>query len=125
MKTYRGSCLCGDVTFEISGPLREVIACHCSQCRKTSGHYWAATQTENVHLILTSDVGIKWYRSSKTAERGFCTTCGASLFWRVDGETTTSIGAGCFDETGLSTAKHIYTKDKGDYYEIEPGVPCS
>ncbi|MDB3912880.1 GFA family protein, partial [Paracoccaceae bacterium] len=41
--TITGSCECGAVVFELSGKLRDVVACHCGQCRKTSGHYWAAT----------------------------------------------------------------------------------
>ncbi len=38
-----GGCLCGQVTYKINGPLRPVIACHCKQCRKSSGHHVAAT----------------------------------------------------------------------------------
>ncbi|WP_442475962.1 GFA family protein [Roseovarius litorisediminis] len=41
----RGSCQCGAVRYEVAGPLRQVVGCHCSQCRKTSGHYVAATQS--------------------------------------------------------------------------------
>ena len=40
---HGGGCLCGAVRYEIRGPLRGVIACHCSQCRRTSGHYVAMT----------------------------------------------------------------------------------
>ncbi|HGG64526.1 MAG TPA: GFA family protein, partial [Rhodobacteraceae bacterium] len=39
MKT--GGCLCGAVTYVVNGPLRDVIACHCTQCRKSSGHHVA------------------------------------------------------------------------------------
>lgn len=114
-----GSCECGAVTFEIHGPMRPVVACHCTQCRKTSGHYWAATKVANDDLRVTRDDGLKWYRSSAKARRGFCTGCGASLFWERDGEGQTSIGAGVLDgATGLATQKHIFVADKGDYYEI-------
>lgn len=121
MKT--GSCLCGDVTYQLEGELRPSVACHCTQCRKTSGHYWSATQVPTENFTVTNDKGLKWFRSSETARRGFCTGCGASLFWQLDGEGTTSVATGTLDgATGLQTDKHIFVKDKGDYYEIEDGV---
>lgn len=123
METKLGSCLCGGVSFEVSGELRSVVACHCGQCRKTSGHFWAATQVDESQFKLRADGPLKWFSSSAEAVRGFCGQCGSSLFWRKHGEGKLSIAAGAFDETGLQVAKHIYCKDKGDYYEIEPGVP--
>ena len=117
MKT--GACECGAVTFEAHGELRPVTACHCKQCRRTSGHIWASTSIPTENLKLTRDDGLKWYRSSGFARRGFCTGCGASLFYEMDGEGKTAIGAGTLDDpTGLHTAKHIFVKDKGDYYDI-------
>ncbi|WP_417806625.1 GFA family protein [Thioclava sp.] len=75
-----------------------------------------------VKLTLTCDEGLRWYRSSPQAERGFCQHCGASLFWRMDGEGRTSIGSGTLNlPTGMATAKHIFVADKSDYYQIEPG----
>ncbi len=124
LEKHEGSCLCGGVKFQTAGTLRPVVACHCGQCRKISGHFWAATQVSNDRLRLTCEETLGWYRSSGAARRGFCTHCGSSLFWCKDGTDTTSIAAGAFDHTGLSTAKHIYTKDKGDYYEIEAGATC-
>lgn len=122
MKT--GSCLCGAVVFEITGELRASVACHCTQCRKTSGHYWSATQVPTAQLSITKDEGLKWYQSSQTARRGFCQHCGSSLFWQMDGEGATSIGTGTLDgATGVQTSKHIFVKDKGDYYEIKDDLP--
>ena len=124
----QGSCECGKVTFVVTGPLSPVVACHCSQCRKTSGHYWAATEVQNAHLRLIKDSGLRWYRSSDQARRGFCVECGSSLFWEADGEGTTSIGAGTLDELprGIATLiKHIFAADKGTYYEVSDGLPQS
>lgn len=119
-----GSCLCGAVTFELSGELRPPVSCHCAQCRKTSGHHWSATQVPDDQLNITKDTGLKWFRSSDWAQRGFCDQCGSSLFWRMDGEGTTSIGAGTLDgPTGLRMQKHIYVADKGDYYDLTDGLP--
>lgn len=119
-----GGCLCGAVRYRVWGPLRDSIACHCSQCRRTSGHYWSATRADTVHLELTEQRGLAWSQSSASARRGFCRTCGSSLFWQPVGGSTTSIGSGTLDPpTGLRTACHIFTDDKGDYVDIAPGVP--
>ncbi len=123
---HTGSCLCGAVTFETTGPLRPSVACHCTQCRKVSGHYWSATSVPKEALSITRADGLKWYRSSAKAQRGFCGQCGATLFWKPEDEPRMSISSGAFDgPTGMTTAKHIYCADKGDYYDIEDGVPCS
>ena len=122
-QVHTGSCLCGAVRYEVRGPLRESVACHCSQCRKTSGHYWSATRAKTADLHLLEDRGLRWYRSSGAAARGFCQTCGASLFWRPEGADTTSIGSGTLDQTnGMKTLCHIFVADKGDYVDIAPGV---
>ena len=119
MKT--GSCLCGAVSFHVSGPLRPVVACHCVQCRKTSGHYVAATSAKREHIEINGE--IRWFASSKTARRGFCPTCGSSLFWDGQGENL-SIHAGVLDgATGLKISAHIFCADKGDYYDIPDNVP--
>lgn len=119
---HTGSCLCGSVTYTVKGPLRPSVACHCSQCRKTSGHYWSATQVPTERLTITNDAGLTWFRSSDSAQRAFCNRCGSSLFWTLDCEDQTSIATGTLDgDTGLKTTKHIFVKDKGDYYDIEGG----
>ena len=119
---HKGSCLCGSVTYEVRGELRPVIACHCTQCRKTTGHFMAATSAAHGDLVLTKSDGLAWYRSSDTARRAFCKTCGSTLFWEADGDATISIAAGTLDgKTGLTIEGHIYCADKGDYYEIDDG----
>lgn len=120
---HTGSCLCGAVRYEVRGLLRDSIACHCSQCRKTSGHYWSATRCKTADLHLMEDRGLRWFRSSADARRGFCQHCGSSLFWRPDGADTTSIGSGTLDgPSGLKTMCHIYVADKGNYVDIAPAV---
>ena len=121
-EAHKGSCYCGAVEYELHGALRPSVACHCSQCRKTSGHYWSATQVSNENFVVTKDAGLKWFRSSDTARRAFCKECGSSLFWQLDSEDETSVATGTLDgETGLTTDRHIFVADKGDYYEIETG----
>jgi hypothetical protein len=117
----KGSCLCGQVQYQVSGALRPVIACHCQQCRKTSGHHVAATSAKREDITITGE--LSWYRSSDTAQRAFCPTCGSNLFWDGPGENL-SIFAGTLDgETGIRLAGHIFCADKGDYYEISDDLP--
>jgi hypothetical protein len=116
-----GGCLCGAVRYEARGPLRDVVNCHCSRCRRTHGHVGAYTETGD--LTLLEDSGLAWYVADER-ERGFCRECGASLFWRRDGDATTAIAAGTLDEpTGLKTVAHIYVDSKSDYYEIADDLP--
>lgn len=119
----RGSCLCGQVAFE-AVPGREFITCHCTQCRKQSGHFWAAAFTLQKDLRLLRDDGLRWYAASDQARRGFCGGCGAFLFWQPIGEDRISIAAGAFDEpTGLRIAQDWFTEDAGDYYDPAGGPP--
>ncbi|PTX54260.1 hypothetical protein C8N43_3073 [Litoreibacter ponti] len=116
-----GSCVCGAITYEVRGPLRPVIACHCQQCRKTSGHHVAATSARREDVTITGTP--TWYASSPAARRGFCGTCGSQLFWDGPG-VNLSIFAGTLDDaSGLALAGHIFCADKGDYYEIADGTP--
>ncbi len=125
MTRHHGACLCGAVAFEAEGPLRPVIACHCTQCRRTSGHYWAVTSVPHDHVRLTRDDGLAWFRSSPEARRGFCRSCGASLFWQPEGEARLSIAGGAFDTaTGMSIAAHWFGEDAGDYYAPEGPPPA-
>ena len=75
---FQGACLCGSVRFNLKGELRSVINCHCGQCLHTHGHYAAYTAVEKEKLEFIIDDGLKWYRSSKDARRGFCKECGGS-----------------------------------------------
>ena len=116
---FRGSCLCGECVYEVHGPLRDVIACHCTQCRKQTGHFMAATNAQRGDFRLIRDAPLRWYRASAQAERGFCAKCGSTLFWRADGGEEISITAGTLDgPTGLKIEGHIFCADQGDYYHI-------
>jgi hypothetical protein len=124
-----GRCVCGAVAFDVRGPLRDVVLCHCTECRRWAGHVWAATAARFDELDFSEDRGLRWIDSPDSehdARRGFCGECGSSLFWDAPGRDTISIAAGTFDEpTGLKTTQQIYTAEAGDYYELDPGVPVT
>jgi hypothetical protein len=121
---HTGGCLCGAIRYRIRGALRGIIACHCSQCRRTSGHHAAMTSAPLGKVEWTSSERLLWYKSSDTAERGFCGACGGNLFWRQFGHGDISITAGTLDTpTHLAIEQHIFVADKSDYYAINDDVP--
>jgi hypothetical protein len=129
-----GSCLCGAVKYQVMGSLRPVVACHCRQCQKTSGHHVAATSARREDFELLEERGLKWFSSSVGIRRGFCQQCGGNLFWDNAELPTISIFAGTLDQqdqqdqpgdqpNGLQLVEHIYVEEKADYYEITDGLP--
>lgn len=124
MMGHTGSCLCGAVSFEVAGELNPPDACHCTQCRKQSGHVWASTDIPRERVTITGEDRLTWYQSSPKVRRGFCSVCGAFLFWDPPARGSIAIAMGAFDApTGTHLHLHIFTADKGDYYEIGDGVP--
>lgn len=118
----KGSCLCGAIRFKATGTARDPAACHCGQCRKQSGHYWAAVNVPMSGFTCSGDV--RWYAASPVAQRGFCPTCGSFLFWKAHDEDEIGVALGALDApTGLRLERHIFTADKGDYYDITDQVP--
>jgi len=119
-----GSCSCGAVRYKIAGPAGVILACHCTQCRKQTGHHYAATRAAASAVTITGEDNLTWFTSSDWAKRGFCKTCGSHLFWKANDSDEISIGAGSIDgPTGLQIDTHIYVADKGDYYDIADGRP--
>ncbi len=121
--THTGACACGGVAYELRGPLRPVVACHCEQCRRISGHFVAATAVRRDNFRLTESRGLKWFQAVPGFRRGFCGTCGAGVLFEEEGGERVSIAAGTLDDSrGLSIGAHIFCAEKADYYDIEPGV---
>lgn len=123
-ETRTGGCLCGAVRFKTRGPVREVVFCHCSQCRRQTGLYYAATNVEDDKLSVEGEGHVTWYVSSDEARRGFCKTCGSALFWKMDKLSYTSVMAGSFDQPASLTAGiHIFCAGRAEYYTIDDGLP--
>ena len=115
-----GSCMCGSVSYTASGEMRPICACHCTQCRKFSGHFTTSTSSAKEDLVVkNADSTLAWYKTD-SASWGFCNRCGSSLFFQPDDNTKrTSIFAGSIDgDSGLNLDFQMYCENKGDYYEI-------
>ncbi len=111
--THEGGCMCGAVRYAAHGPLREILVCHCVNCRRQTGRAWAATAARRGDLAVTGEVA--WAQSPGSpygARRGFCAACGSALFWEAPGRDTVSIGAGTLDDpSGLHVAAHVHATD--------------
>lgn len=123
-KITTGGCLCGDVRYEVIGPLRDVVNCHCSMCQKLHGTFGAHSKARKENIRITNDKGLGWYKTSDVARRGFCKHCGSSLFWDPFDLDATGIIAGSLDgPTGLKTMGHIFVSEKSDFYDITDDNP--
>ena len=121
---HKGSCRCGAVSFDVAGALPGPDACHCTACRKHSGHVFASTDVPRAAVTIRGGDHVTWYRSSEKVRRGFCATCGSPLFWDPIEKDWIGIAMGAFDvPTDTRLRIHIFVAEKGDYYDIADGLP--
>jgi hypothetical protein len=123
-----GRCLCGAVRYEVRGPLRDVLICHCEECRRWHGHIAAFSAARREDLAVGDERALRWIDSpcsDADARRGFCGECGSSLFWDAPGRDTISIAAGTLDDDhGLRVAGHIYVSQRAGYDDLpDDGLP--
>ena len=125
MSARTGGCLCGAVRYEAveatGGAPAGLGACHCEMCRRHTGGVMVSFNTGTDGLSFTRDAGLATYKSSDWAERGFCRTCGSSLFWRLtlDGpmQGLTMICAGTLDDlSGLALTHEVYVDHQPEGY---------
>lgn len=119
-----GHCLCSGIEYEAKGLLRPIVYCHCEQCHRTSGNLVAATACDLKDLALTKNESLGWYRSSQIAQRGFCSNCGSTLFWKPEHDNYICIMAWTQNRpSGLKAERHRFVPDLSDYYAIGDGLP--
>lgn len=80
-------------------------------------------------IDITKDEGLAWTQTSTLAQRGFCSGCGSSLFWRLTAEGkyqgTTSVSLGCLDDkTGVRLIKEWFIDKKPDAYSLAGEREC-
>jgi len=120
----KGQCLCGDVKFE-TGDEYHLDACHCSMCQKWAGGVFIGADFRAGEVTITKDDGLTWYASSDWAKRGFCKSCGSSLFYRLkDNDDFWAVCAGSIDiPAGQSLGKEIFIGEKRDYFALSGDHP--
>ena len=84
MDSARGRCLCGAIEFSAQLPSKWVAHCHCTLCRRSAGAAFVTWVGLRDTDCAIEDAGrqLSWFRSSERGERGFCSTCGTTLFFR-------------------------------------------
>lgn len=119
-----GGCLCGAVTYTVTGRLRDVTNCYCARCRRFTGHHMAATAAAVTDVRIEDPAAQLTWHPVPGAEYGFCRSCGSSLFWRSDASPAViSICAGSLEPpTGLNTVEAWWTSQASDYF-TRPDVP--
>jgi len=123
-----GRCLCGAVRYEVREPLQDVLICHCEECRRWHGHVSAFTAARREDLVVEDELAVRWIDSPASdadARRGFCGTCGSSLFWDAPGRETISIAAGTLEgSVALRVTGHIFVSQRAGYDELpDDGLP--
>jgi hypothetical protein len=124
-EALRGSCLCGQVRYRLTGPLGSMGHCHCVDCRKAHGAAFATfldvprsgfTLTEGADLL-------RYHRADTGAVRSFCRDCGSTLFWERGGDSV-DIAAGTLDTPPTQRPSyHFFVRSKVPWYDIQDGLP--
>jgi len=119
MTRVQGKCLCGNVSFSAPEP-HHIDICHCDMCRRWTGSAFIGVDYRDGGIKFEKNDSLKWFNSSDWAERGFCTNCGSSLFYRLkDNDSFLAISAGTLDlPSGLKLEKEIFIDEKPDYYDF-------
>jgi hypothetical protein len=124
---YLGSCLCGEVTFEIEGDFEKFYLCHCERCRKDTGSAHAAN-------LFTSTAKLRWLSGQEKAKtfnfrseghiKCFCTNCGSALpNIQMDGKLLV-VPAGSIDSNvDIKPQGHIYYANKANWDNELEKVP--
>jgi len=115
-----GRCLCGTVTFT-AVPQGGMHACHCENCRRISG---GVSLSANCGDSVEVSGPLSTYDSSEWAERQFCPTCGAGLFWRLKAGGMTMVSVQAFDDPGsFAFEDEIYVDSKPGNYAFAGDRP--
>ena len=117
MASPTGGCLCGAARYRLVEVPTAYGACHCAACRRWSGGIEMGVQVPPGGIAWEADETVATYASSDWADRGFCRTCGSSLFWRLTAEGPMqgmlSLSVGSLDDmTGLSFTAEVYVDSK-------------
>lgn len=128
MKTVQGSCLCGDVAFEITGTPIRVLHCHCSRCRKARG----AAASANLAVAID---GFRFVRGTellasykvpeaKYFTHTFCRACGSSMPRVDEARGIVVVPMGSLDEDpGVRPQGHIFVDSKAPWHETHDDLP--
>ncbi len=111
----KGHCLCGAVTLTACITDDGIMCCHCQQCQRWTGG-GPLINVRVTDVKISGEDAIKHLRISDYGERGFCGTCGSTLYWRMQGAEISSLAIGLFDDqSGLTMKEEIFTDRRPDW----------
>ena len=122
----RGSCLCGQVQFELRGAAQFINHCHCSMCRKVHGAAFGSFLHADAHTFrwLAGQSLVTHFESSPGTFRAFCKVCGSNMPVLEDDDTHVIIPAGVLDGApGVRPIVHIHAASKAEWFEITDALP--
>lgn len=123
----RGSCLCGEVVFEVVEPIPALYQCHCSLCRKQTGatsNTAMVVHTIQVHWISGQHL-VSTYNRSSGFRSNFCTQCGSPVPNQIGNSNFTWVPAGLLEATqGLRVAAHLHTDSRADWETLPTSGKC-
>ncbi|HRI68518.1 MAG TPA: GFA family protein [Polyangium sp.] len=126
MNKLVGACHCGRVQVTMPDDSVGVVACHCADCQKLHGNYFALLATERSLVHWEGEEHIQWYHSSPANERGFCRHCGSRLAKRPVEGTRIMVSAGLFDrELPRKVVKNLWVEQKPVWYDAPRVGPMS
>lgn len=124
---HKGSCLCGQIGYEIKGDLSDFGYCHCRSCRKASGapHGANAGLQRNNFKLSDHHSLLREYESSPGKFRAFCSNCGSPLYAYLSRTSDLiRIRLGSLDSVFTKHAKvHTFVSDKATWDEISDDLP--
>ena len=123
---YTGSCLCGQVTYEIEGPIGRIMHCHCGRCRKWHGAaFRTRASVRRSDFRFTGGEALLSRFKSRRVERTFCATCGSNLasYYRAF-PSVVGIALGTLDQDpGRRPEGHLFVESKAPWHDITDDLP--
>ena len=124
---YRGGCLCGSVRFEIQGPIRNIIYCHCSRCRKAQGSAFATNGIVKVgdFRLMAGQANLTGYESTPGQKKYFCKICGSPIMSRTASKPDqVRVRLGTIEsDIEERPMAHIFVSSKANWEEISGDLP--
>ncbi|PKM18404.1 MAG: hypothetical protein CVV11_13885 [Gammaproteobacteria bacterium HGW-Gammaproteobacteria-15] len=120
-----GNCLCGNVRYEITGKMGDIVHCHCQTCRKAHAAAFSSVAAVNdTDFRLLGSEWLKYYQSSPGKRRYFCTNCGSQIYAKRDNTAHIILRLGCLNDTAAThELKHIWVSQKAGWYSINNNLP--
>lgn len=120
-----GSCLCGAVSYEITGPFKFIGNCHCSMCRKSHGAAFATWGIINPNQFrwTSGEELVQAYESSPGRQRCFCKKCGSPLVSTHAGTVGEVVVGTLNGDPAMRPREHIFVGSKAPWYEIGDALP--